>query len=304
MTRMAPAAAALTAVFVAGGAGVAGHPNAQQRVFRSGVEAINVAVVVRDGRNAVTGLGADDFELLDNGVPQDVQLVALDGVPLDVTMVIDASGSVSGPALEQLRRDVGELTGLLEPDDRVRALSFSSDVSETVPMQPAGSLPAFDLSASSGSTAFFNALVAALVRPVEAQRPHLVVAFTDAGDNVSLIGARDVLEVAKHSDAVLQVVLRGRAGSGGTGWLPFSGPGSLRPIGEAADLTGGGVSSPNATRSEKERFAQILGEFRSSYVLWFTPQGVEPDGWHELSVRVKSSNFTVRARAGYVGGGR
>jgi len=110
--------------------------------------------------------------------------------------------------------------------------------------------------------------------------------------------------LAKHSAAVLQVVLRGRAGSGGTGWLPFSGPGSLQPIGEAAELTGGAVSSPNASRSERERFEQILGEFRSSYVLWFTPQGVEPDGWHELSVRVKSSDFTVRARAGYVGGGR
>jgi tetratricopeptide (TPR) repeat protein len=44
-----------------------------------------------------------------------------------------------------------------------------------------------------------------------------------------------------------------------------------------------------------------LDEFKQSYVLRYTPQGVIPAGWHALSVSVpRSSGATVRARPGYV----
>ena len=45
---------------------------------------------------------------------------------------------------------------------------------------------------------------------------------------------------------------------------------------------------------------RILDEFRSSYVLRYTPRGVDRPGWHEIDVRiVRPGSFTVRARKGY-----
>jgi hypothetical protein len=44
----------------------------------------------------------------------------------------------------------------------------------------------------------------------------------------------------------------------------------------------------------------VLDSFRASYVLYFTPQGVERAGAHTLDVRVRRSDAQVRARSGYV----
>jgi len=50
-------------------------------------------------------------------------------------------------------------------------------------------------------------------------------------------------------------------------------------------------------------FQEILADFRSSYVLQYTPTGVPAQGWHEIKVKVqRPGSFTVRARRGYQGG--
>ena len=42
------------------------------------------------------GLGPADFEVLDNGVPQAVELVSYDQIPLNVVLAFDMSDSVAG----------------------------------------------------------------------------------------------------------------------------------------------------------------------------------------------------------------
>jgi hypothetical protein len=50
-------------------------------------------------------------------------------------------------------------------------------------------------------------------------------------------------------------------------------------------------------------FERILDEFRSSYLLRYTPEGVERSGWHELEVKIaRPGSFDVRTRRGYEGG--
>jgi len=44
----------------------------------------------------------------------------------------------------------------------------------------------------------------------------------------------------------------------------------------------------------------MVQDFRSSYVLFFTPRGVERAGPHTLEVRVKRPGVEVRARRGYI----
>lgn len=43
-------------------------------------------------------------------------------------------------------------------------------------------------------------------------------------------------------------------------------------------------------------------EFRSSYVLTFTPKGVKAAGWHTLTVKTQDPLRRLRWRSGYEGG--
>jgi hypothetical protein len=66
----------------------------------------------------------------------------------------------------------------------------------------------------------------------------------------------------------------------------------------------GGIVIPilSPTEDLTATFRRALDEFRSSYVLYFTPKGVERGGYHELTVTVPQNKaYTVRTRRGYWG---
>ena len=48
-------------------------------------------------------------------------------------------------------------------------------------------------------------------------------------------------------------------------------------------------------------FQRILTEFRSRYVLAYSPEGVAPGGFHRLEIAVPKRRALVKARAGYIG---
>ena len=50
----------------------------------------------------------------------------------------------------------------------------------------------------------------------------------------------------------------------------------------------------------RETFVRIVTEFRSRYLLTYTPQGVDAGGWHPIEVRLKSKKGKVTARRGYM----
>jgi hypothetical protein len=49
-------------------------------------------------------------------------------------------------------------------------------------------------------------------------------------------------------------------------------------------------------------FREILDEFRSRYVLSYTPTGVSSTGWHRLDVKLKGKKGKITARRGYLAG--
>ena len=78
-------------------------------VFRAGADVVSVEASVRRERRPVIGLTAADFELLDNGVPQEITDVNYEKLPIDVTVLLDVSASVTGSALDELRRSLRQL---------------------------------------------------------------------------------------------------------------------------------------------------------------------------------------------------
>jgi len=66
------------------------------------VESVRVDVLVLENGRPVRGLGPSDFDIVDNGVPQQVDLVSFDQIPLNVVFSLDMSDSLAGERLEQL----------------------------------------------------------------------------------------------------------------------------------------------------------------------------------------------------------
>ena len=274
------------------------------QTFRAAVQGVSVPVAVHQGRRGVSGLRADDFTLTDNGVPQTITAVTVETTPIDLTLVLDTSSSITAPMLERFRAEVDAVTGFLQPADRAGLITFSSAVREITPLHAHDDRVAAVPLAPAGATAFYHAVVAALLTRATPGRPHVALILSDGDDNVSFLDGTDLADLARRSETVLYVILRGAIKARGSrvGWLAFHGPGSLDALESAAAATGGEVRRERIDAPAAALFKQVIDDFKASYVLRYTPAGVEPAGWHDLAVTVKGARYTVRARRGYFGG--
>jgi hypothetical protein len=295
----------------------------QRPVFRTGIDVVAVDVSVTRGRAPVTGLGVADFQLMDNGVPQQIDAVLTGSVPIDVTIVLDLGGSTA-TAWPAFRTDVEAMRAGLGALDRIRIVGVGMGTRELVPMRPAREpLPAAAFDGGHLSTALHDGLFLALARPGEPDRRHLVVVFTDGFDNWSVLDGERLPAIAERADAVLHAVVTatppvapppdadGRSSAviaNGTFTNTRLSRGqwddriarwsaSQRALFDAVSRSGGAL---HRIENRAAAFTGVLADFRSSYVLRFTPRGVAPGGWHELKVSVpKPGGLTVRARKGY-----
>jgi hypothetical protein len=67
-----------------------------------------------------------------------------------------------------------------------------------------------------------------------------------------------------------------------------------------AEETGGKVFKAERSDRLRDTFIQIVTEFRSRYLITYTPKGVDAGGWHPLEVKLKGRKGKVTARRGYL----
>ena len=273
----------LTALATVGGA--------QAPVFRSTADAVTVDVSVRRGNRPVTGLTVGDFVLTDNGVAQEIASLSYEALPIDVTVLLDVSGSVSGDTMDMLRRSIADLRKDLRRDDRLRLVAFNMQVRRVLDVDaPASALDAaFGALATGGSSAVFDAVAVALAFPGAANRRQFIALLTDGQDNASITTAAEVLDVARRTTPTVSVLL--------------ASPLRQQPTGVFADLaaaTGGIATTVMPSDRLGDGFRRVLERFRSSYVLTFSPKGVRREGRHALDVRVARGGLDVRARREYI----
>jgi VWFA-related protein len=295
--------------------------------FRATTSIVSVDAAVLNGRRPVEGLTAADFEVRDNGVTQTIDSVSLDGLPLDVTVVLDlrdiafavhtaGRSTVVQDATSQGVADTAQLSALLRPEDRLRIVTATRDVAEPHPLQGPGGralhrVPREQMSAS----ALYDAVFTALARRTPAERRHLVLVFTDGFDGASITTSKQLLQAAAASDALVQVFRRDTAGE----FFRRSGrrdesaelaarfllrPHDSQALPALAEATSGSLERVTSTgQSVVADVQRTLDSFRQRYILRYRPTGVDSGGWHGLSVRVtKPGRFTVQSRRGYDGG--
>ena len=274
--------------------------------YRAATSVVTVSVSVKRGNNAVANLKASDFALTDSGVPQRIEAVAIESLPIDVTLFLDTSGSTAGK-LDEMQKDVQAVLQLLRSGDRFRLLTIGDTVNEVVPWVPAGTKVPVTIEPIGGISLIRDALMLALAHRPEPGRRHLIVGMTDRQDCGSVVTSALLHEVAGRSEAVMHLV--DYSGGGGDaryrvrGCSPQATPAGEAMLERAAERTGGEVHGQSRlfrASSIARAFRTIFNDFRQSYVLRYSPDGVPARGWHPIVVRVPSAgSATVRARQGY-----
>jgi VWFA-related protein len=236
--------------------------------FAARVDAVYVDVFVTDGRRPVAGLAAADFELRDNGVRQEVELVAVEAMPLATFLVLDASGSVTGDKLAQLHSALRTFVGKLRPEDEAALLTFDHEIRMLMPRtrNRDALVGAIDKVLPGGSTALFDALYAGAQLATGRERA-LIVLFTDGEDNSSWFDAGQLRRVLEQSNTLLQTVgvvpLEPRT--------PVPDTPHVRLLRQLAEVTGGRfwpAASPGGLASA---FVAILDAMKTRYLLRFEP---------------------------------
>jgi len=270
---------------------------------------VDVTALQRNGRVA-TGLEKHEFEVLDNGVRQDILELSYGKLPIDVTVALDVSYSVDGPMLARLRRAVGQLMRDLGKDDRLKLIFFSNRVARIVDFTTDVDAVerAITGAKAGGGTNLLDTISVSLVSASHPDRRQLVVLFTDGLDSGSTTSREMLLDVAQRTTARLAVVVPGESLSGAAMMNPAARAafqararhvGTLGPV---TAETGGVLMQIAGSMDLTATFRRILEEFRSTYVLYFRPIGVERAGFHTLDVTVGREGVTVKARRGYFGG--
>jgi hypothetical protein len=310
------------------GGGLAGQSPAQtdsQRpVFRSRTDVVTVTVSVMRGRQPVTDLSASDFVLTDNGVRQTIDAALLDTMPIDVTLALTGGYQSHRAGIVEGGLQADRVRALLGSADRLRMVSIGDSIR-------GGVVDASRSFYSSGppelrvipGVSLVDGLFYALAWPVEPGRRHLVVLFTEGSGRWSTLEPARIPLLAERADAVLHAAFWASPDDA----RPIQLPGQTQdltadlerlrtepPIGaaqraewretydalvDAVRRTGGTIRrvSDSATA-----FEEILDDFRTSYVLRYTPAGVPVDGWHEIKVGIaRPGSFSIRARRGYQG---
>jgi Ca-activated chloride channel family protein len=279
------------------------EPPAPAAVFRSGVDIVPVAAVVRDKRGQVVrDLVIEDFEVFDNGERRRiVSFTPGEDGPISVALLIDVSGSMKVDERRASARAVVEqLLASLRPEDEVALFTFDKGLSQDQAFTSDTDLvrQALDRVEPFGSTSLYDA-IAGTAKQLETLRTkrRAIVVVTDGLDNASRMRPSDVSGIASRSDLpvyVLAVVSALDVPDSGIGAVAASATGQLKNL---AWWTGGDafvVSSP-AEMSIASR--AVLMELRHQYVLAIEASGVT--GWRPLDIKTRRRELQVRARSGY-----
>jgi Ca-activated chloride channel family protein len=315
-TVLAAAAAVLLLPGPAGAQGSSGQPADPAPTFRSSVDVVSVAAVVRDRKGRfVSDLSREDFVVVEAGRTKPIiGFEAERDGPVKLAVLFDISGSMRvGTRVEDARRAAQHLFSTLKPGDQAALFSFDTRLDhvhaftsdfvkleaamETV-QPPYGQTSLYDAIAETARAASTAAAGGAGRLP---QRTAVVV-LTDGVDTKSRLTPAQVSGIASSIDVPIYVVAvmspiddPARQDSDSPASLIS---GALR---ELSQWTGGDLFIASAPAQASIAARQIVGELRHQYLLAFEASSLP--GWKSLEIKARQRNLVVRARSGYIAGG-
>jgi len=264
-------------------------------VFKSSIEQVAVAALVRDSRGRlVNDLKTTDFELFDDGQRRPLTNVWSEPSPASVAILMDASGSMSGKMARARETANALVTGLKPGSDEVAFYTFDTTLREVRPFSKTFSIDeTWAATRAYGATSLWDAIAETAQRISDRQRRRALVVITDGVDSASTMKPADVSAIASSLDVPVYILVIGFTLDESIREAPVRGP-----LADLAAWTGGDSLAVNDTPGALAAAQQLLGELHHQYIVAFEP-GTTP-GWHALVLRARKPGLFVRARSGYM----
>ena len=280
---------------------------AQQPLFTSGVDIVHVGVTVVDraGR-PVVDLEAEDFELLEDGRPQDVRYFSrslasdAETMPFHLGMLFDSSASMERDGPFQKTAAIKFLNTityavdmtLVDFDTEVRVGRYGQDDFPRLVERIRNRLP-------TGQTALYDALGVYLDGAFAQDGRKVLVIYTDGEDTRSRMRFGETADLVRASDVTVYAI-------GFQKHLRASSRQQQRMrLEQLTEITGGKCYFPDSVEALDVIYAEIASELNARYSLGFISTNTREDGsWRELEVELRPTRrdlrrAKVRTRKGY-----
>jgi Ca-activated chloride channel family protein len=251
-------------------------------------------------------LTAEDFNVFEDGVKQDVTFFSKTNLPIALALLLDTSASMESKLPTAQEAAIG-FSKRLRAQDLAEVIDFDSRV---VVLQnftnSAGELEsAIKKTSAGGSTSLYNAVYIALkdlkkvvAKNTEEIRRQAIVVLSDGEDTSSLLPFEEVLDLAKRSETAIYCIgLRAPDGPGTTTKGFKEAEYVLRQF---AQETGARSFFPNQLAELSGVYGQISDELSSQYTVGYSSRNPKRDGaWRRVVVRVTRPSLTARTKLGY-----
>jgi VWFA-related protein len=269
------------------------------------VRRVVLYATVREGKARFVGnLQKENFEVLEDGVRQEIISFSHQDVPVATGILVDNSKSMMNKRGEVI--DAAKaFVRASNPADEIFVLHFNEQLTYGLPQNTpfSGDQKLLDEALErmrlDGQTALYDAILEGLkhLKQSKLTKKALIV-ISDGGDNRSLHKDTEVIRQADLSGALFYAI--------GI-YDPMDGdanPGVLRKL---AQNTGGEVWFPKAASEVPVLCESIARDLRSQYMLSYAPPQKAGSGgeYRKIRVRVKDPKgrrLIVRTRTGYYAG--
>jgi Ca-activated chloride channel homolog len=290
--------------------------NQAEQPIRVDVSLVNVAFTVHDSRGVlVPDLKKEDFEILEDGVPQQISFFAhSNDAPLTLGVIVDASGSQEHFVKPHHHDLENFLEQVMEPRDRAFLVCFGNHVRlvsdfSASPAQLVDALKSFEKGNRNfpefapedfreAGTAFYDAIYHSVRERLahSATGRRVLLIFSDGEDNSSAHHMLDAIESAQSEDVRLYAL---RYTETRHGRLTARNKYGTRVMDRLA-LETGGAHYDARERDLKTAFKEIGEELRATYELGYHTTNQNRDGtFRKLVIRPKRDDLKVRAKTGY-----
>jgi Ca-activated chloride channel family protein len=271
-------------------------------VFKSQVNLVSLATVVRDKRGRVVpSLNRGDFEIQENGKKVPVLEVRSErDAPANIALLVDGSGSMRLGNSYALARRVSDqiLDSLADGRDEAALYSFDTRVLTLQPFTPdlLKVRRALGYVETWGSTSLYDAISGVAGKIHErADSRRAIVVFTDGNDTASTVTPAEVATITSALDVPVYVFALNPSPA-------QAHDGKVHPpaLAELARDTGGIYFVATDPATLAVQVTTLIDELRHQHVLAFEASP-EP-GWRSLEVRVRGRGYTIRSRGWYWAG--
>lgn len=270
----------------------------QAVVLRSDLVLVTTTVIGPSGE-VVRNLTKDDFEILEDDVPQNILLCASEVVmPLRLVLVFDTSLSVKSRFDFEKQAVSRFFSSVIRRGDQAGLITVGTDVvvQHGLTSRVDVLVTLIERLRSEGATALYDALVTAaeLLRDVQGRR--VILILSDGRDTLSRTTLGQALRRVQEVGAVVYAINTA---------MPDASPNLRELAGERAleilaRETGGEVYFPYRLEELDPVFVRLTEQLRHQYVLGFSSSNEARDGsFRRLTVRVKRDGVVARARSGY-----